>query len=547
MFITMNLAHTKQCGCFLSGDVCRVFPRMPDDVTTVRMMRNYVDKEGCDKTRACRVRRKCVLEALWWLKAHHKEYREDDGLTIDESNLNWMNGAEEADLSGVVDLETTSDAKEDEEVGDKGCAQKQCLPVVEEDDEFLETAGVLSDNGQDMMNENDREAIEMLKEGEKGPSKMPDMAWPQSSRDAVSEYSSTKIFVNAFPWLFPGGLGDFNDRLRDHKLRPAEWAKQMLYYNDGCFARDPMWCFYALNFVQRHKNQDSGGWFLKNYLTKPPSNLEELHERINKGDKSFIDQLAYFSAKVRGTDAFWRYKKAELYSWIHHHIEKGSGAPTLFMTLSCAEYFWPDLLEKLQERIWLAGGMKMSPQDRKLDSKGQTIDLRNDSKQRNRAVNDYSLVVQEFFQARTKDFLDTVGKELFGIKHYWVRYEFAKGRGQIHAHLLAITDDIANHLAGQSAGSGTVTAEALAQMARERFDLTAIHPATSSSGQIDVSRVGKPEGFAESNIDPCKKRLFEISDFEIDKVELVNVSQMHDCNAAYCLRHKKGAPKKSNS
>ena len=26
-------------------------------------------------------------------------------------------------------------------------------------------------------------------------------------------------------------------------------------------------------------------------------------------------------------------------------------------------------------------------------------------------------------------------------KHYWIRYEFTPGRGQIHAHFLAIADD----------------------------------------------------------------------------------------------------------
>ena len=35
--------------------------------------------------------------------------------------------------------------------------------------------------------------------------------------------------------------------------------------------------------------------------------------------------------------------------------------------------------------------------------------------------------------------METVGKEVFGIKHVWLRFEFTKGRGQIHAHLLGIT------------------------------------------------------------------------------------------------------------
>ena len=66
------------------------------------------------------------------------------------------------------------------------------------------------------------------------------------------------------------------------------------------------------------------------------------------------------------------------------------------------------------------------------------IDLTNDVVTRNTAVNDYSLNGQKFFIKRVKDWLNTVGKEVLGIEHYWGRFEIAKGRGQIHAHLLAI-------------------------------------------------------------------------------------------------------------
>ena len=56
-------------------------------------------------------------------------------------------------------------------------------------------------------------------------------------------------------------------------------------------------------------------------------------------------------------------------------------------------------------------------------------------------VNNHAIVVQEYFQLRVTEWLDTVGKSIFGIKHYWIRYEFTPGRGQIHAHLFAIADD----------------------------------------------------------------------------------------------------------
>ena len=98
-----------------------------------------------------------------------------------------------------------------------------------------------------------------------------------------------------------------------------------------------------------------------------------------------------------------------------------------FITLSCAEYFWADVLELLKDRLKLAG-LDPSLGDQKHPKFLQT-------------VNDFAVVIQEYFQERVVTWLDTVGKAIFGIKHYWVRYEFAPGRGQIHAHLLAIPED----------------------------------------------------------------------------------------------------------
>jgi hypothetical protein len=128
-----------------------------------------------------------------------------------------------------------------------------------------------------------------------------------------------------------------------------------------------------------------------------------------------------------GSNAYWRSKKAELYSWISHHFEKGRRPPKIFMTLSCAEYFWPDLKRLLEKYIHLTEGIQ--------------VDLDSNINKLHQALNDYTIIVQKFFQLRVDKFLKTIGLEVFGIKHYWGRFEFAKSRGQIHLHLLGITDD----------------------------------------------------------------------------------------------------------
>jgi hypothetical protein len=84
-------------------------------------------------------------------------------------------------------------------------------------------------------------------------------------------------------------------------------------------------------------------------------------------------------------------KKAELYSWINYHIEKGRGPPNIFMTSFCAEYFWPDLKKLLEKYIYLTEGV--------------IVNLDSDIHKLHQALNDYTIIVQEFFQIRVDEFL----------------------------------------------------------------------------------------------------------------------------------------------
>ena len=113
-----------------------------------------------------------------------------------------------------------------------------------------------------------------------------------------------------------------------------------------------------------------------------------------------------------------------MYTWINHHIEAGHGPPTFFITLSCAEYMWPDIKRLMIERFTIAG-----------------LDVSVLDKSFVQVVNDYTLIVQEYFHEKIRLWLSTIGAKVFHIKYFWLRYEFAPSRGQIHAHMLAIHDN----------------------------------------------------------------------------------------------------------
>ena len=331
----------------------------------------------------------------------------------------------------------------------------------------------------------------------------------------------------AFPWLFPGGVGDINQP-RAHEVDIFQWAELLTYYKDGRFASDSMWPFFTLNYVQRHRNQSTGCWFVKDFASETPPTINDLKQQLEAGNTKFIDKMIYYSKHVKGSDAYWRFKKAELYSWIDYHVDKGHGAPNLFITLSCAEFFWPDLKRLLEERIYIASGKK--------------IDLDKNKTEYNKAVNNYSIVVQEYFQIRTKDFLDTVCSKVFNIKHYWCRFEFAKSRGQIHAHLLAILNDATcadgyNCKIYAAKGNTVKQAEIIAEWATKTFDLTASHPIGSDDDHPD-----KDTMTAAKSYHPCKTRLIEAKSFFIDDISLINITALHECSD-YCMRKFKNRNK----
>jgi Helitron helicase-like domain at N-terminus len=378
-----------------------------------------------------------------------------------------------------------------------------------------EPYGAMATDNSPLVAQLDQEIVKQINEAT-GGKVTPRVAWPTRSVKPVSEYGTDKIFCLAFPWLFPGGVGDVND-VRRKDITAGDWGSHLLYYQDGRFARDKLWCFFALNYITRHRNQSSSKFFVKGFLGKTPPTLEELHERIRNNDEDFINKLCYFSKSVPGSAGYWRGKKAELYSWINHHVEQGNGAPNLFITLSCAEYFWPDLKRLLQQHI--------------LECEGKHVDLEKDQTALNNAVVDYSIVVQEFFQIRTKEFLETIGRGVFEIKHYWCRFEFAKSRGQIHAHLLAITKDSSDkdgvfHQMHRCRNDTKKQEQILGEWAHSKLGLVASLPHCEEQGET------------EGTTHPCSKRLCQEQDWSMDKFNLLHRCQMHKCSD-YCLRKVK--------
>ena len=313
--------------------------------------------------------------------------------------------------------------------------------------------------------------------------------------------------------LIIGGEGDASEMKNDH----AEWGRRMLYFKDGRFATDKIFTFFAMNYIARKRNSSSGQWFVDKFTSNCPETLDELKCSIAKGDTKFLNSLSYWNKRVKGSSAYWFQKRSELYTWVNHHVEMGNGAPLFFITLSCAENYWPDIVHLIKERLELAGQ----------DTSGCYIG----SKHLPQLLNDYTIVVQEYFQARVVAWLETVGKTIFGIEHYWVRYEFAPGRGQIHAHLLAVPKNKTIHQLShellKDKDNASNRADVIGQWAADQYGLTAsVDPGFD---EIEVGPTNTPVTIRFSDLPDNKEAHTD------DTQRLMKHLQCHKCSQ-FCMR-----------
>ena len=490
------------------NEVCKVLPRKK--VQAVKVIKNFKRKNGEKDELTFMIRRQVVLDALHWLKRYNRLYSD---ITIVENNLDWMQGKE----TMVLPVEVIHEEGEGGEEGEQ-TAQPNQTERNEDRDLTQRTYGTLPSPGDsDLPSCKDAPVTNMINETKKKINNRKEgstMQFPYVSPEPMDEHDPTEeIFCKAFPWLYPGGRGDMNGYNADSEEPvPIErWIKCMLYYEDGRFAKDKMWCFFVLNYWQRKRNQKQGSYFVDNFYKNGPATLQELQEQIENKDWRWIENITYYGSCVNGSPSYWRKRRDEIHSWINYHVEEGHGAPSAFMTLSCAEYHWPDVERLIKERYEMAG---LEVPD--FSKKGAA-----------KHVNDFTLVIQEYFQIRVKAWLETVGKEVFKIKHHWLRYEFAPGRGQIHAHMLLIMDNKDLQKLVYETEGEFESARILQDWMESQFAMTASIPEhMQNSTPMDKEN------------HPARKRLSDVNDLAMDGAHFCLTTQHHVCTE-YCLRKRR--------
>jgi hypothetical protein len=212
----VSLHHMKNGVLGMSGHVC-VFeqdvngfvsrlPRSVNDVSLLRVIKKIRSEIGSEdvKDQAFRVRKSKVLGALKWLKEFNPLFSD---IIIDPSSLDWIDG-EEGNLEGLI--VSTEEIDADNNIADRSTEDVGPVPDFYNPNNIpgdnVAAFGYVDTGGKAELSPNDALINNALQEavGDSPEKKDITVDWPAIKDQPVSEYSDTKIFALAFPWLFPG-------------------------------------------------------------------------------------------------------------------------------------------------------------------------------------------------------------------------------------------------------------------------------------------------------------------------------------------------------
>jgi hypothetical protein len=209
--------------------------------------------------------------------------------------------------------------------------------------------------------------------------------------------------------------------------------------------------------------------------------------------------------------------------------------PSFFITGSMAELHWPHLWVVMKEYLSIAASQ--APQDPTLK-----FLLNNLQKTvvRERVIQQYGHIASRYFEKRTQMYFQLVLMPCLALDDWFIRYEFAESRKQIHFHSVCWSAFNVGNLVSSGQEHNIV------RLARERIRLNAMHPSGINPRQQALHPVYNPVGLPVTRMGPAHpaRKLFTCLTKEerhTDDRDCVNVLTTHSCQGnSYCLVPKAG-------
>jgi ATP-dependent DNA helicase PIF1 len=167
----------------------------------------------------------------------------------------------------------------------------------------------------------------------------PSLPVPSIRMTPIDEASSKdRIFVMAFPTLYPTGQADFNTpRLR--KVDLNDYARHLMCYHDPRFGQHPRWRFFVFNILIRRKANSSAWFYVSKASGLKDMTREELADTL-LADEGLLLYIVPQGSHLTGTRPFWKNKSNSLEA--QARFLSPSMSP-VFVTFSAADMQWQDL------------------------------------------------------------------------------------------------------------------------------------------------------------------------------------------------------------
>ena len=330
--------------------VADVLPRHPSDIPVII----FKFKGRNDNSKELLVRRNKVLNALLWLTGTNENNESNNFLYKDiVIDYNIIERLPENDYlseanSVYFDEKLSGEGSEEEENEEQG--EEEILPdlgpINSEDkvyDKFTEMGSFLPGN----VNCNKEKVTvdnDILNPGAHEIT---------LGSELFNEFNTEYLASLCFPTLFPDTKGDttnsstvrnisnsncetesFSEKIK-HLIKFCEKIDNKWVYR---FASHPRFAFWAYNILYRRRLLGQGNYYIKQNPGDTKMTLEELQNMVRTGSFDCVmKKLMRYTKNVTGTNAYWNDAKGKLKATINQ-----VGAPTIFWTLSCAEFHWPE-------------------------------------------------------------------------------------------------------------------------------------------------------------------------------------------------------------
>ena len=245
---------------------------------------------------------------------------------------------------------------------------------------------------------------------------------PGEDRAPVSIICDEHCEELAHPHLFPTGKFGYTYE-RDVKLSPTKYFNQRLLNYKQKFASDSDYIFFAQSVTQ-HLNLNSRINIAMQKIRAEGLTAGMLSENFRERVQTFVanDEAFNFMNTLKGTPAYWKRFLLEVLAMV-----KQLGLPTYFMTLSCADLRWNELIEIISK----LRGQNLTEEE--------IINL--NYFERTKILNSNPVLLARHFQYRVETFFKEiiVDGSLGKVKYYAIRVEF-QVRGSPHIHSLLWVD-----------------------------------------------------------------------------------------------------------